>query len=211
LQLWSVSSWFRLLFSGKPFIPYVVTKYVVLFFCSKTSTRHVGKSQDLIVEDYYRFTSAAAAAAAAAYGFGTGVGACCSTWRRPWVGWSPPPHLLPFHQIFSPYSSRPAQVLAGRELTRLAGFSQRVSLLLDVLQELEQGSYCRAMVQPLLVQPQTRCNFWCQVQQKDACHSPGSGEVIACDRLIEFTNVRANIPPRLNIVTSHPACKYCNN
>ncbi len=32
-------------------------------------------------------------------------------------------------------------VLAGRELTRLAGFSQRVSLLLDVLQELQQGNY----------------------------------------------------------------------
>lgn len=38
------------------------------------------------------------------------------------------------------------QVLAGRELTRLAGFSQRVSLLLDVLEQLQQGAYSRTMV-----------------------------------------------------------------
>ncbi len=63
-------------------------------------------------------------------------------------------------------------VLAGRELTRLAGFSQRVSLLLDVLQELEQGSYSRTMV-----------------QSAEAYRQPGAGSIVECNRLIQFEKV----------------------
>lgn len=37
-------------------------------------------------------------------------------------------------------------VLAGRELTKLAGFTSRVTELIDVLKDLNQGRYQRTMV-----------------------------------------------------------------
>lgn len=38
-------------------------------------------------------------------------------------------------------------VLAGRELTKLAGYTARVQELLTVLQDLSKGNYTRTMVQ----------------------------------------------------------------
>lgn len=37
-------------------------------------------------------------------------------------------------------------VLAGRELTKLAGFTARITQLIKVLKDLEEGSYVRTMV-----------------------------------------------------------------
>lgn len=37
-------------------------------------------------------------------------------------------------------------VLAGRELTRLAGFTARITQLIKVLKDLSEGSYVRTMV-----------------------------------------------------------------
>lgn len=39
-------------------------------------------------------------------------------------------------------------VLAGREMSRLAGFTQRVTQLRQVLLDLNQGHYVRSMVTP---------------------------------------------------------------
>lgn len=37
-------------------------------------------------------------------------------------------------------------VLAGREMTRLAGFTARVTEIMDVLNDINQGNYKRTMV-----------------------------------------------------------------
>lgn len=37
-------------------------------------------------------------------------------------------------------------VLAGRELTKLAGFTARITQLIKVLKDLDEGSYVRTMV-----------------------------------------------------------------
>lgn len=37
-------------------------------------------------------------------------------------------------------------VLAGREMTRLAGFTARVTELINVLKDLNQGHYVRTMI-----------------------------------------------------------------
>jgi len=65
-------------------------------------------------------------------------------------------------------------VLAGRELTRLAGFTVRVTELMDVLDDLNNGKYVRTMV------------------NKDTSASnlvPGSGKLIEVDHLIRFEDV----------------------
>lgn len=65
-------------------------------------------------------------------------------------------------------------VLAGRELTRLAGFTVRVTELMDVLDDLNNGKYTRTMV------------------NKDSMPSnlqPNSGTLVEIDHLIRFENV----------------------
>lgn len=75
-------------------------------------------------------------------------------------------------------------VLAGRELTRLAGqtrtcfddlgFTQRVTDLISVLKDLNSGKYVRTMVTNT---------------DSDMVLSPGSGTIIEADRLIRFESV----------------------
>lgn len=65
-------------------------------------------------------------------------------------------------------------VLAGRELTRLAGFTARVTELMDVLDDLNAGSYTRTMVS----QP-----------EGSKALVPNSGKLIEVDHLIQFTGV----------------------
>jgi len=65
-------------------------------------------------------------------------------------------------------------VLAGRELTRLAGFTQRVTDLIAVLKDLNQGKYVRTMVSN---------------NGEDAPLIPNSGSIVEADRLIRFENV----------------------
>ncbi|NXK55302.1 ABCD3 protein, partial [Chauna torquata] len=70
-------------------------------------------------------------------------------------------------------------VLAGREMTRLAGFTARITELMQVLKDLNSGKYQRTMV----------------LQEKDADKKqalpliPGSGEIINTDNLIKFDHV----------------------
>ena len=65
-------------------------------------------------------------------------------------------------------------VLAGREMTRLAGYTQRVIQLRDVMLELEQGKYQRTMIQP---------------EEGEVPLVPGSGRIIYQDRVIRFEGV----------------------
>ena len=65
-------------------------------------------------------------------------------------------------------------VLAGRDLTRLAGFTSRVFELIEVLQDLNNGKYVRTMVN----------NNGSSLQLK-----PGSGKIITVDHLIRFVDV----------------------
>ncbi|CAD5213362.1 unnamed protein product [Bursaphelenchus xylophilus] len=75
--------------------------------------------------------------------------------------------------------------LAGRELTRLSGFTTRVDTLLNVLKDLEDGRYERTMV-----------NGNSQVEEQHALLSaeglgikPGKGEILLQDNVIRFENV----------------------
>lgn len=66
-------------------------------------------------------------------------------------------------------------VLAGRELTRLAGFAARVTELIDVLDDLNRGKYVRTMVTQ---------------ENPDAPKLvPGSGKIVEVDHLIQFDKV----------------------
>lgn len=66
-------------------------------------------------------------------------------------------------------------VLAGRELTRLAGFTARVTELIDVLDDLNKGKYVRTMVTQ---------------ENPDAPKLlPGSGKIVEVDHLIQFDKV----------------------
>ncbi|KAK5984510.1 ABC transporter domain-containing protein [Trichostrongylus colubriformis] len=71
--------------------------------------------------------------------------------------------------------------LAGRELTRLSGFTTRVDTLLNVLKDLTSGSYERTMVTDSLG------------EQKNGliknCFRPGAGELIIRDNVICFEKV----------------------
>ncbi|XP_072366642.1 ATP-binding cassette sub-family D member 3a [Scyliorhinus torazame] len=68
-------------------------------------------------------------------------------------------------------------VLAGREMTRLSGFTARITELMQVLKELNSGKYERTMVS----------------QQDKGSKTipliPGSGEIIIMDHVIKFEHV----------------------
>jgi ATP-binding cassette subfamily D (ALD) protein 3 len=64
-------------------------------------------------------------------------------------------------------------VLAGRELTRLAGFTSRVTELINVLKDLNKGNYVRTMVNTENQTPLV----------------PNAGKVIEADRIIRFEHV----------------------
>ncbi|XP_065906013.1 ATP-binding cassette sub-family D member 3-like [Dysidea avara] len=74
-------------------------------------------------------------------------------------------------------------VLAGRELTRLSGYTARITELLVVLADLDKGVYQRTMVAP--DQKETDG----EVSQPSVPLIPGSGEIVEQDRLIKFEHV----------------------
>ncbi|KFM62420.1 ATP-binding cassette sub-family D member 3, partial [Stegodyphus mimosarum] len=74
-------------------------------------------------------------------------------------------------------------VLAGRELTRLAGFTARISQLIKVLKDLNSGSYVRTMVgesskSVQLLNPPTKAKL-----------VPGAGNIVFKDNIIKFDKV----------------------
>ncbi|KAM4720613.1 ATP-binding cassette sub-family D member 3 [Rhinophrynus dorsalis] len=75
-------------------------------------------------------------------------------------------------------------VLAGREMTRLAGFTARITELMQVLKDLNKGKYERTMVS----------------QDKESEHLeripliPGSGKIINVDNIIKFDHVPLATP-----------------
>ncbi|KAE9548409.1 hypothetical protein FO519_008376 [Halicephalobus sp. NKZ332] len=66
--------------------------------------------------------------------------------------------------------------LAGREMTRLSGFTTRVDSLINVLNDLQQGKYQRTMVSDSA-----------STELLDL--TPGSGELVVQDNIIKFENV----------------------
>ncbi|XP_053549108.1 ATP-binding cassette sub-family D member 3 [Bombina bombina] len=75
-------------------------------------------------------------------------------------------------------------VLAGREMTRLAGFTARITELMQVLKDLNNGKYERTMVS--------------QDKEIEAALSspliPGSGKIINADHIIKFDHVPLATP-----------------
>ncbi|XP_034977815.2 ATP-binding cassette sub-family D member 3 isoform X2 [Zootoca vivipara] len=75
-------------------------------------------------------------------------------------------------------------VLAGREMTRLAGFTARITELMQVLKELNSGKYQRTML----------------AQEKDSELEkavpliPGSGRIVIADNIIKFDHVPLATP-----------------
>uniref|UniRef100_A0A4W4FGL0 ATP-binding cassette sub-family D member 3 n=1 Tax=Electrophorus electricus TaxID=8005 RepID=A0A4W4FGL0_ELEEL len=63
-------------------------------------------------------------------------------------------------------------VLAGREMTRLSGFTTRITELMKVLKELNSGKYERTMVS--------------QSEKEKLILQPGSGQIIHIDNIIKF-------------------------
>nr|DBA18059.1 TPA: hypothetical protein GDO54_016352 [Pyxicephalus adspersus] len=76
-------------------------------------------------------------------------------------------------------------VLAGREMTRLAGFTARITELMQVLKDLNQGKYERTMISQ-------------QDKESDSVPMipliPGSGRVINVDNIIKFDHVPLATP-----------------
>jgi ATP-binding cassette subfamily D (ALD) protein 3 len=69
-------------------------------------------------------------------------------------------------------------VLSGRELTRLAGFTTRVTDLIDVLNDLKEGRYSRTMLSESTAMTAASLGL-----------SPNSGRIEYEDRLIQFEDV----------------------
>ncbi|XP_041126923.1 ATP-binding cassette sub-family D member 3 [Polyodon spathula] len=76
-------------------------------------------------------------------------------------------------------------VLAGRELTRLSGFTTRITELMEVLKELNSGKYERTMVSQ-----QEKG----QEGLKTLSLAPGSGEIIIADKIIKFDHTPLATP-----------------
>ncbi|KAL7684697.1 putative ATP-binding cassette subfamily C member 9, AAA+ ATPase domain-containing protein [Plasmopara halstedii] len=95
-------------------------------------------------------------------------------------------------------------VLSGRELTRLAGFTARVTELIDVLKDLDRGEYQRTMLKGI----DERVDEVSKTQSISADALglyPNKGDVQYRDHVIEFENVPLVTPngdvlvPSLNI------------
>lgn len=76
-------------------------------------------------------------------------------------------------------------VLAGRELTRLAGYTSRMSELSVVLRDLERGVYQRTMV----VSEDQPSEGDSQNRRQSVPLVPGSGEIVETDHVIRFEGV----------------------
>nr|XP_060478182.1 ATP-binding cassette sub-family D member 3 isoform X1 [Panthera onca] len=77
-------------------------------------------------------------------------------------------------------------VLAGREMTRLAGFTARITELMQVLKDLNQGKYERTMVS----QQERGIEEGAQVIPL----IPGAGEIFNADNIIKFDHVPLATP-----------------
>ncbi|XP_063056482.1 ATP-binding cassette sub-family D member 3-like [Engraulis encrasicolus] len=76
-------------------------------------------------------------------------------------------------------------VLAGREMTRLSGFTARITEIQKVLKELNRGRYERTMVSQ-----QAR-----ETGEADRISLvPGSGTIVHCDHMIRFENIPLATP-----------------
>jgi ATP-binding cassette subfamily D (ALD) protein 3 len=71
-------------------------------------------------------------------------------------------------------------VLAGRELTRLAGFTARISEFMGVLDDLSTGKYVRTMINSVDA---------AERKDTDPVLLPGNGEIIIQDKIIKFERV----------------------
>ncbi|XP_057574021.1 ATP-binding cassette sub-family D member 3 isoform X2 [Hippopotamus amphibius kiboko] len=113
---------------------------------------------------------------------------------RPFLDLSHPRHLKSSHsELLEDYYQsgrmllRMSQalgriVLAGREMTRLAGFTARITELMQVLTDLNQGKYERTMVSQQ------------EKGAQDLPLIPGTGEVINADNIIKFDHVPLATP-----------------
>ncbi|XP_036412156.1 ATP-binding cassette sub-family D member 3b [Colossoma macropomum] len=76
-------------------------------------------------------------------------------------------------------------VLAGREMTRLSGFTARITEIQEVLKELNSGRYERTMVSQL-------------GKESDAVNKmslvPGSGQIVHADNIIRFEHIPLATP-----------------
>uniref|UniRef100_A0A668AY58 ATP-binding cassette sub-family D member 3 n=1 Tax=Myripristis murdjan TaxID=586833 RepID=A0A668AY58_9TELE len=109
---------------------------------------------------------------------------------RPFLNLSHPRHLQSTHsELLEDYYQsgrmllRMSQalgriVLAGREMTRLSGFTARITELMKVLKELNAGKYERTMVS----------------QQEKVILVPGSGRIINTDNVIKFDHTPLATP-----------------
>ncbi|XP_078353944.1 ATP-binding cassette sub-family D member 3-like isoform X1 [Oculina patagonica] len=75
-------------------------------------------------------------------------------------------------------------VLAGRELTRLAGYTSRVSELMNVLTDLNKGKYQRTMISS-----QSKGDDAAQDKIPKDSLVPNQGEIVETDHLIRFEHV----------------------
>ncbi|GFV78355.1 ATP-binding cassette sub-family D member 3 [Trichonephila clavipes] len=80
-------------------------------------------------------------------------------------------------------------VLAGRELTRLAGFTTRIIQLITVLKDLNEGSYVRTMVND----SKENQSLGAITKNKPTLR-PGSGIIINQDNIIKFDRVPLATP-----------------
>ncbi|KAB0364146.1 hypothetical protein FD754_008302 [Muntiacus muntjak] len=113
---------------------------------------------------------------------------------RPFLDLSHPRHLRSSHsELLEDYYQsgrmllRMSQalgriVLAGREMTRLAGFTARITELMQVLKDLNQGKYERTMVSQQ------------EKGAQDIPLIPGIGEIINTDNIIKFDHVPLATP-----------------
>ncbi|XP_072524525.1 ATP-binding cassette sub-family D member 3b [Salminus brasiliensis] len=74
-------------------------------------------------------------------------------------------------------------VLAGREMTRLSGFTARITEIQEVLKELNSGRYERTMVSQLGKESDTVDKL-----------VPGSGEIVHADKIIRFEHIPLATP-----------------
>ncbi len=70
--------------------------------------------------------------------------------------------------------------LAGRELTRLAGFTERVNQLINVLEDLNKGVYQRTMISNKNNDVNNNHS-----DNKDLILKPNSGKIVYMDNIIK--------------------------
>ncbi|KAK7118593.1 hypothetical protein R3I94_022174 [Phoxinus phoxinus] len=114
---------------------------------------------------------------------------------RPFLNLSHPRHLTSSHaELLEDYYQsgrmllRMSQalgriVLAGREMTRLSGFTARITELMRVLKELNSGKYERTMVSHSEKDPSEKLTL-----------IPGSGRIINVDHIIKFEHTPLATP-----------------